>query len=69
MRKHIFFLFALIPFLYVMLSDFDDPSQNSSRRVGAILAFAFMAVYVVQRWILVVRGIRERSSKNNNADH
>jgi hypothetical protein len=63
-RRHFFFILALIPMGYLASIDLGSTHSNPRHRWAAALGFVFMGIYVVQRILLVRNKLREQRSKN-----
>jgi hypothetical protein len=63
-RRHLFFILALIPMGYLASIDLGSTESNPRHRWAVVLGFVFMGIYVVQRVLLVRNKLREERSKN-----
>jgi hypothetical protein len=63
LRRHLFFILALIPFGYLASIDLESTQSNPRHRWAVVLGFVFMGIYVVQRMLLVRKKWREQKAK------
>lgn len=62
LRRHFFFLLALLPMGYLASIDLAARDSNPRHRWAVILLVVFMSIYVVQRFLVVRKKLRgERS--------